>query len=313
MPRYDIYGFVLETDQPVASSLIRTDAPPDVVFSRGVRPEHTQRDFECVYDSSLPGLGDEALFSLYRSEHLFKLRYSGTADFYIDAHTIQCRLLDPKYAYWIEIALLGPVMSFWLELRGLIALHAAAVVHEGRAIGMMASSTSGKTSLAASMMQNGSALLTDDIMPVSLTDKTVTAHPGYPQMRMWPDQAAQFVSDPTSFPLAHPDFDKRRLPAGEIGGFHSDPAPLETILLPTRTDLDETRLERVPRPEAVFALLRGSFAASILESMPDFQARRLKQVSHIVSCVPVYRFSYPQGYDRLPDVVDDLLTLLIRQ
>src|SRR5690606_6250785 len=139
-----------------------------------------------------------------------------------------CELLNPEDAYWVEIALLGPVLSFWLELRGIVALHASAVAVGEAGIGFVAGTKAGKTALAASFVEAGARLLSDDILPVHpiSPDGRLVARPGYPQLRMWPDQAVRFAGDPKAYPLAHPDFDKRRIPASRIGGFHSGTVPL---------------------------------------------------------------------------------------
>ncbi len=53
---------------------------------------------------------------------------------------------------------------------------------------------SGKSSLAASFMQNGHPLLTGDILPLEQnTDGAFFARPGYPIMRMWPEEALRFL------------------------------------------------------------------------------------------------------------------------
>jgi len=327
MNRVHVYGYTLETDHPLVSFLAPSDEPPDLVFTCTADFEPPRESGELIYESVLPGAGDEGLFSLYRMERGFKLHYSGTADFYIGNDQIHCHLLDPVYDYWVEIALLGPVLSFWLELRGSIALHASAVVRQGKAIGFIAASKSGKTSLAASFMEDGARLLTDDILPLHLTERGgVMARPGYPQLRMWPDQARVFAGDPARYPLAHPDYEKRRVPAAVIGGFHGDPAPLSALLLPERGGPappappgppapplgapSGVTLSRVPTQEALMILLRSSFAASVLERMPEMQIRRLGILAEILQKIPVFRLEYPEGYDRLPEVRNRLIQLL---
>lgn len=317
MTRVLVYGYTLETDHPMVSFLASSDEPPDLVFTCRADFEPPRATGELIYESVLPGAGDEGLFSLFRMEHGFRLHYSATADFYIQDDQIHCHLLDPAYEYWVEIALLGPVLSFWLELQGSIALHASAVVRNDSAIGFIAASRSGKTSLAASFMEDGTRLLTDDILPLHLTDRgSVMARPGYPQLRMWPDQARVFAGDPARYPLAHPDYDKRRIPAAIIGGFHADPAPLSALLLPERGGPGPAgvpsgvALSPVPVQEALMILLRSSFAASVLERMPEMQVRRLGILAEILQKIPVFRLKYPEGYHRLPEVRTRLVQLL---
>jgi hypothetical protein len=305
MPRVSVYGYTLQTGHPLVSFLEPTEAEPDVVFTCGSGPPASNGTPDLIYESVLPGTAEEGLFSLYRLKEGFKLRYAGTADFYIDEDRIHCHLLDPHYAYWVEIALLGPVMSFWLELRGSIALHASAVVAQDVAIGFMAGPEAGKTSLAASFVKRGARLLSDDILPVHPSPGGgVVARPGYPQVRMWPDEVRRFAGDPGRYPLAHPDHDKRRIPVSVLGSFHGEPVRLACLMVPERRPEPgaDIVLERLAGAEALMTLLRASFAAAVLEHMPEMQARRLSLVARILRSVPVYRLRYPAGFDRLPRV-----------
>lgn len=307
MRRYRIYGYILQTDHHLTSYLTPSEEKADLEFVCRPSAEEAPASQQLVYRSVLPGIGDESLFSFYRlGDDSYRLFYSGIADFVIRRHHIECRLFDPQYAYWVEIALLGPVLSFWLELRGSIALHASGVVETGEAIGFIAASKSGKTSLAASYMTGGAELLADDILPLHRSEAgQIVARPAYPQLRMWPDQVRAFVGDPSSFPLAHPEFDKRRIPAGVLGDFHDGLVRLGALCLPERARPDECAdiaVSRLGGTEAFMLLLQSSFAASVLEHMPEMRVRRLSLVADIVRSVPVYRLVYPHGYERLPDV-----------
>ena len=315
--RYRVYGYTLATDHRMTSYLAPSDAEPDVVFVCRPSLEEAPGREELVYRSLLPGAGDDGLFSFFRlGDDAFRLVYPTTADFVIRRDRIDCRLFDAQYAYWVEIALLGPVLSFWLELRGSIALHASAVVEAGEAIGFIATSKSGKTSLAASFMAGGAALLTDDILPLHRTEVgEIMARPAFPQLRMWPDQVRAFVGDHSSFPRAHPAYDKRRIPAAAVGAFHAEAVRLGALCLPERgphhASADIT-VSRIGGHEAFMSLLQSSFAAAVLERMPEMQQRRLSVVADILRRVPVYRLSYPHGFEHLHDVRSKVAKLLAR-
>ena len=56
----------------------------------------------------------------------------------------------------------------------------------------MAGNQSGKSGLAAALMAAGHPMLSDDVLPIQDVDGELRARSGYPQMRMWPDEAAHF-------------------------------------------------------------------------------------------------------------------------
>ncbi len=307
MRRYRVYGYTLATDHPLTSFLTPSEAEADLVFVCRRSAEEAPASQQLVYRSVLPGIGDESLFSFYRlGDDAFRLYYPGTADFVIGRHHIECRLFDPQYAYWVEIALLGPVLSLWLEFRGSITLHASGVVEAEQAVGFIANSKSGKSSLAASYMAGGAALLADDILPLHRSDAgQIVARPAFPQLRMWPDEVRVFAGDPSGFPFAHPAYDKRRIPAAVVGRYHDEPVPLGALCMPERARPDEctdVTVSRIGGLEALMLLLQSSFVASVLEHMPEMKVRRLSLVADLLHTVPVYRLVYPHGFEHLPAV-----------
>ena len=63
--------------------------------------------------------------------------------------------------------------------------------------------------LAAALVRAGHALLADDLLAVEPASTGFRAHPGYPQMRMWPEGAEYFVGGFEDLEMAHPSFAKR--------------------------------------------------------------------------------------------------------
>ena len=73
------------------------------------------------------------------------------------------------------------MFSYWLERQGIPVLHASAVTVEGQAVAFLSSNDGGKTSLAATLMQAGYALLTDDLLPVERADEQFLGRPAIPR------------------------------------------------------------------------------------------------------------------------------------
>ncbi len=173
---------------------------------------------------------------------------------------------------------LGDVLSYWLERQGIRALHAAAVVANGRAAAFLSSNYGGKSSLAAAMMQVGCPLLTDDILPVEETGGIFIGRPGYPTMRMWPDEAAYFLGSYEHLPLVHPELSKRRVFVGPdgFGSFCETSQALSCIYLPERRDdLDPTCTISSIRPASTASLVCGkrsgrSSREPLTKSLIDF-------------------------------------------
>lgn len=241
-------------------------------------------------------------------------RIAHLADFYLYPEHILCHIHAPEKMIDVEIALLGAILARWLERQGTAMLHASAVVTEAGAVAFLATSQSGKSTLAASFVDAGYALLTDDILPVGQRDDAVLAAPGYPQMRMWPEVAAHFLGEYEHLPLVHPAANKRRvrLDAAQWGVFCLHPQPLAAIYLPERdTGTTGAVITIAPcgRAEALFSLSAHSFAGPHVNSIIR-QQQRMALLRTVVQRVPVYRLRYPSGYAHLPAVRQAILANL---
>lgn len=313
---HGIYGLTLSSDFPFASPLASGTEAADLTFtcvSSAPLPGDWM-DAEPDY-ASPPGLDDdESAILLYRLESCLVLRCD-TVDFYIRSDRILCHARDPESRYFVESLLLGVVLACWLEWRDVPVLHASAVVIDERAVAFLADSGSGKSSIAAELVQAGHPLLTDDVLPVDHSDGTYLGHPGYPQVRVWPDKARHLLGHYEHLSLVNPAFSKRRVFIGEegFGAFCGTSQPLACLYIPERRDPTDwgtqVRITPVSPREGLMTLIEYSFMGRIVEKL-GMHAHRLGFFSRMVSRVPVRRVVYPSGYDHLPRVrqaiLDDL-------
>lgn len=234
-------------------------------------------------------------------------RVAHIAEYYLYPDRIFYRLLEPGCDYLVEIQFLGYICSIWLESRGVPALHASAVVVGDRAVAFLASNKAGKSSVAASLMQAGFPLLTDDILPLECGDEGVMGQPGYPQMRLWPDQAEHFLGHYRELEIVHPAYAKRRVPIGAngLGAFWDQAVPLGCLYLPEMRD-GNVEIEPVPPLGGFARLLRCSFVGAEVEAL-GWQPRRFQALAQVASTIPARRLRYPPARDRLSEVRQAIL------
>ena len=207
----------------------------------------------------------------------------------------------------VEVQLLGIVLACWLEWQGIPTLHASAVVVDDHAVAVLSTGGGGKSSSAVTLMQAGHPLLADDIVPVERSGEACIGRPGYPQMRMWPEQAEHFLGHYEDLEIVYPGYSKRRVPVEEngLGSFCAVSRPLARLYLPERRKVVDwgvrTEITPVPRREALMALIGHSFVPHLVEAM-GLQSRRLGFFAEMISRVPVRRVIYPSGLDHLPRV-----------
>lgn len=304
---YRLYGLNLKSNFKFTHHLTTLTGKSNLIFKCIDSPPVSQ-DWQ---DTSplFPAFGEPDLGVHFYPQNGFDiLHLPGSGDFYIWSEQILCHPTTPVNTAQLEIDFLGTVLSFWLERQGIPALHASAVVlQKDCAVGFLASSQGGKSSLASALVQSGYALLTDDILPVECRDDLVIGRPGYAQMRFWPDRAEYLLGQYHNLAKVHPDYDKRRVPIGldGWGNFCDTAQQLKCLYLPERRDPSAwgTAVEiiSVSPTEAVIELVRQSFAAPILRAM-GILPQRLENLAKIVRHVPVRRLIYPNGMNYLPQV-----------
>jgi hypothetical protein len=300
----------MASDYQFATPLPRVSGVPDVTFtSSKTIPYPLKGEKKVVYTSKSKTDDGESMFVIYTMNAGHLVHFTKMVDFYLSSDRIIAHILDPAYRYMVEILLLGEIFSLWLELQGIPMIHASAVVVDNDAIAFLSSSMGGKSGLAAAFVQKGHQILTDDVLPVENQDNLFLARPGYPAMRMWPDQAGHFFGEYETLELVHPDYSKRRVLVGPggFGTFCSEEKPLKGIYIPQRLGPDsDIIIESLSKKNAFFALIQNSFTAGLVEAL-GLQPQRMDFFSRMVMQVPLRRLNYPEGFHHLSHVVDAVL------
>jgi hypothetical protein len=304
MTAYWVYGRVVESNLPLEDRLLRASGAPDLTFAfRRAQLSPVAQDEERLFD--LPGRAPdgESPVSLHRWGDQLIVRFPPVSEFWIGAGRITCHAPRVEHDYLVKIQLLGTVLALWLELRGVRTLHASAVEVEGRAVAFMSPKGGGKTSLAAAFLRRGRPLLTEDLLALEPTDRAVIAAPGYPLLRMWPEQAQHFLDTWEDLEIVHPAYSKRWVTVGpDLGHFSAGSRSLACLyLLERRDSREEIEIAALPGSESLMQLVRNSFMVPLVDAL-GLRAERLNGLADVAGRVPVRRVAYPSGLPRLPDV-----------
>ncbi len=307
---YRLYGVTMASDFRFSNPLPRVSGIPDVTFTcTRTKPDVGEGVKKLVHASESTTEDGESMFSVSVMDTFYLIHFAKTADFYLSSDTIIAHLLDPAYRYMVEILLVAEIFSLWLELQGIPNIHASAAVVDNNAIAFLSSSKGGKSGLAAAFAHQGHRILTDDILPVEDRDDRFLARPGFPALRMWPDQAGHFFGTYENLEIVHPDYSKRRIQVGPegFGTFCNEEKPLKVIYMPQRLDpASDITIESFSKKNAFIALIQNSFTAGLVEVL-GLQPGRMDFFSRMVRQVPVRRLYYPDGFHHLPRVVEAVL------
>jgi hypothetical protein len=315
-PLYQIFGIKMASNYAFANKLDSASGVQDIVFccvdKSNAAIDLDWHNIRPAYASQRFADNGERTLSIYRLDECDVIHFAGIADFYLWPGVIITHLLDPSYRYLVEIRLLGEVFSIWLELHGMPALHASAIVKNGtggKTAAFLSTNKGGKSVLAATLMQEGHSLLTDDILAIEERGSNFLGRPGYPQMRMWPSEAEHFLGRYQDLEIVHPRYSKRRVPVGPdgLGSFHGDAAPLAILYLPHRLQSPtDIKIEPISPKDAVIELIRNSFSARIVEVL-GLSLLRMSFFSRLAMRVPMRRLVYPSGFQHLPKVREAII------
>ncbi len=251
-------------------------------------------------------------FSLYRSENTYQMLIPSVGFFSFSNDEIECVIQEKARP---APYLLCKVFAMWLELCGCPVLHGATLKHKGYAYGLLGPSGMGKSTLSAYLNgQEHWPLITDDLMPIDKQAGQFYIHPGIPVSRMWPDTAIRFLGDVTGLERVHPDWTKLKVPDQFAGRrrFTTSGAPLGGLFILRRESAGPVQVKKLPPAAALLELVSMSYHGECVLAL-GIQQERLKLLAALISGCPVYRLSYPSGFEHLPEVCQEIVAVAAQQ
>jgi hypothetical protein len=197
----------------------------------------------------------------------------------------------------IRLFLLGSAFGALLHQRGLMPLHANAVVVDGRAFAFCGHSGAGKSTMAAWFHDRGHPILADDVCVIGFAaDGAALAYPGVPRLRLWRqalEESGRFVDD---YERSFDALDKYDVPIS--GEERTEPAPLAAVYLLGRAGpgAEAGVIQRLTGVEAVETLVSNTYRGAYLTSIGG-TGPHLAACVRIAKTVPIFRAERRWGFD----------------
>ncbi|MFT5435053.1 MAG: hypothetical protein ACI9OJ_005770 [Myxococcota bacterium] len=199
------------------------------------------------------------------------------------------------------VDVLGRCLPLAFHAGGSLCLHGSAVAFDHGTIAFLAPKHHGKSTTALALARSGARLVSDDALPVTLTDPPL-AYPGVHSVRLWADSAEQVAFDRESrVGIAG------KLVVNDLKGADvmDEPSPLSAVYLiaPILADADKPAANRTKTNsiEATLAMVGQAKVGGLLTGSEA--PRSLERASRIADKVPVYRLELMRDFDRLDEVV----------
>lgn len=188
--------------------------------------------------------------------------------------------------------LFGFAFSYILRRRNIFFLHGSSVVIDGSAVIIVGSSGAGKSSLAASLVQHGGRILSDDTTRLELGAGAPFVYASYPLRRLYSNTiehlglsmegASAIISREGKFSFKDDD----------LSVFVNQEAPVKAIVRITAADTNDVRLEREAVKDAILIVCRNVYNYKLINHS-EFTVDYLNFSLNVCDRIPIYTLYRP--------------------
>jgi energy-coupling factor transporter ATP-binding protein EcfA2 len=289
-----LYGLVIRSARPLEGLDAATPgAPIDVEIAMAASGERATAWSSVPPYFTGPAEPDGRLSLLVQRDAAlgYRFEYADGTQFVMDpgARFIACWRSEASTLEDTATYLLGPVLGFALRLRGVLALHASAVLIDGRAVALVGPSGAGKSTTAAAFAAAGYSVIADDVLAVRTADGAALAYPSYRLLRLWDASERLLFGTEGQLPLLTPTWEKRALALGTDFPFHPQPAPLGALFVLDQRQSDDRApfVETMSPGDAFIALVANSYANYLLDD--PMRVQEMRSLESLVRGRPVHR------------------------
>ena len=304
MPDYSVFGGCFRSELSFPELPLLQEVPPTWTLRIVATP---------------PLLGEGALVGedqvesgmhvrLFRLQEGFRLVYNDTGTFDVPfegSEIFWCPAPDADEDA-ARLDVIGYVFATLFHAGGAICLHGSAVALPLGGIGFVAPKMHGKSTLARALTRAGARLATDDAIPITV-DTQAIMRPGVHQIRLRRDSAEHFARD---LPEMQPGYGGKQVVTNIAEDrLLLEPVPLNAlyVLAPVKPDGKRSAATRslLSPVEAALGLVGQTKGACLFGRFES--AAVLDRAHALVEAVPIYRLNVVRDFDRLDEVVQQIL------
>jgi hypothetical protein len=308
--RYYAYGISIRSDFELP--LRETFGPEGTLFDVELRLSTSPLSTEIPL-SAMPRQRQSSFeFSeLFDGSSYLRWEDVGEAVVSKSGRSITCHPYSQTHAESFCVYLLGQILSFAFVSNGFEPLHSTAVVIAGQAIAFLGDCGLGKSTLAASFLEAGYRLLTDDLLVLKLTPGGILAYPGPARIKLFPEVARRLLDDPANGVPMNPHTRKLVVPL-QPGQVYRDALPLTAIYRlqpssePPHPPHAAIRVKQIRARETFVTLLGSAFNRSIVD--PQRLRRHFEATHALAQVAKVKTLSYPRSLRYLERVREAVLS-----
>jgi len=202
----------------------------------------------------------------------------------------------------IRLLLIGTGAALLLHQRGLLPLHASAVVTPAGAVLFLGHSGAGKSTLLGEFLRRGYPMLAEDLAAVRLdAEGRAWVEPGVQVTKLWADSAAMLGQSTDGLPRVRPELEKFVFPV--TAALVDAPAHLAAIYVLSSHNQPTIHLEERRDARKFNALLDHTWQKLVVKRMGLHGAHFQRAVA-VANQARIVRVSRPEGEFRLTELAD---------
>lgn len=211
----------------------------------------------------------------------------------------------------IRLYILGSCMGALLMQRNIYPLHGSAVAIDGKAYVFIGDSGAGKSTLAAALLKRGYKLLSDDVIPLTLSEERIPiVTPSYPQQKLWQESLNEFGMDKKDYKPIYQREDKYLVPLSS--DFFDQTLPLAGVFEIEKTSNDDVSLAPIHGLEQLSLLFEHTYRhvflapLGLLEWHFDFSTKIAEKIN-------IFRIKRPTTSFTIEEMVTTVLSLIKKE
>lgn len=202
----------------------------------------------------------------------------------------------------IRLLLTGTGAALLLHQRGLLPLHASAVITPAGAVLFMGHSGAGKSTLLNEFLRRGYPMLAEDLAAVRLDgDGRAWVEPGVAVTKLWADSAAMLGQSTDGLPRVRPELEKFVLPV--TAALVDAPARLTAIYVLASHNQPTIHLEERRDARKFNALLDHTWQKLVVKRMGLHTAHFQRAIA-VANQARIVRVQRPDDGFRLKELAD---------
>lgn len=288
-PTYHLFGMNFASDIPLPAPPLPQDRA-DVTIKYGQVPE-------ALADPRIKGVRYQA------GSGEFLLRVDRVARYYV-RHGERITIAPENGADHGEILvfLMGSVMGALLHQRGILPLHAGAVMVNNGCVLFSGHTGIGKSTLSAGFQQRGYPFITDDLCAVSLNDGRPVVIPGTARIKLWADTLEKLGIDRKGLQRVrwNGEMKKYYLP---VATRPREPVPLKAVFILNTVNSDQMEITRLKGMEKMERLIANTYRGHLLRGF-GVKTDHFKHCAAVAAHAEVHRAIRPSKGFLLDEFMD---------